>query len=631
MPDEIDFEGYVARFTQALESGEIQVPAPREELGQRMRFEVAGTDDPQALGPEAFAQHGPLDEADPEALLAAQAASFAGDPAAMGTMSDNAVLGLVLAGRKLAARGAAIQQQAIAEYARRSLPAQGTKPSRHGFKQFSADELSWQLDVNHNQAEAAMVAAREAVRRLPKLCGLLWNGRISEYQLRIITSGTGCLADEDAAEADMILAGAVPGLTPGQTRSLVRRVVLLIDPEAAKERKREGAKRARVERFQEDSGNAALCGRDLPTDAVLASYQHIDAQARKLKAAGYNEDLELLRAAVYLALTTGRDPVTMIAALKTNAGDAIPVPTREPADREDSTDDGNGDDGNGGDGNGGDGNGGRGPQEPRNPRGPTGGQAATTRATEGSPHGTEGTGAAPFAAFINLLVPAGALLGNGTAPGEIPGHGPVDPQTTRDLVQIASAHPGTRWCVTTIGEDGTAQEHGCASGQHRWTPSAACGNPSTQRTGGGNRDGPDQPPDPASVPGEDEEQLAAQGFLAWLQVKLAPVANGDQHCDHTHCTDKYEVPRRLKHLIKARKATCVAPCCNWPAADGDADHTVPWPDGPTCQENLGAPCRYHHRNKQASDWKLEQTQPGVFEWRGPSGRSRTTTPARYLT
>jgi hypothetical protein len=45
---------------------------------------------------------------------------------------------------------------------------------------------------------------------------------------------------------------------------------------------------------------------------------------------------------------------------------------------------------------------------------------------------------------------------------------------------------------------------------------------------------------------------------------------------------------------------------------------------------IGAPCRYHHRNKQAPGWKLEQTSPGVFSWTGPSGRTRTTHPTRYL-
>lgn len=631
--EDVDFEEWAARFTEGFENGEIEVPAEADQ--QPMWFSVAGTDDPRALESEAFAQHGPLDEAAPGALLAAQAAGFAGDTAALGSMSDNALLGLVAAGRKLAARGAAVQQRAIAEYAARRQPT-GPRASRKGFREFSADELAWQLAVNHNQAEAAMDQAATSLRSVPKVSGLLWDGKITDYQLSIIASGTRFLDPEGATEADAILAGQVAGLTPGQTRALVRRVVLMIDPEAAKERKKDAAKRARVEKFQELSGTAALSGRDLPPAAVLAGYQHIDSQARAMQAAGYEADLERLRAAVYLSLVTGRDVDTMLMMLSTEAGDATPGtgtrgrwPWNQPHEPE-SNQDRNGqdsqaerDDASGQDNKGledGEGNGGSrrpGPQDPNAPHGPTGGDLGTI--------GSEGTGAAPFAAVINLLVPAGTLLGTGTAPGEIPGYGPVDPETTRDLVQMASAHPQTRWCITTVGDDGAAKEHGCARGQHRWTPPAA------HRTGGGNRDGPDSSPEPIQPGPGDDPQTTAAGFLDRLSVKLALIAAGQEDCDHTYCTDRYHVPQKLKHLIKARKATCVAPNCNRPAADADADHTIPWPQGPTCQDNLGAPCRYHHRNKQADGWRLLQSTPGTFEWTSPSGRTATTNPQTYTT
>jgi hypothetical protein len=52
-------------------------------------------------------------------------------------------------------------------------------------------------------------------------------------------------------------------------------------------------------------------------------------------------------------------------------------------------------------------------------------------------------------------------------PGEA-GRDIIDPQTLRDLVQAASRHPATRWCVTVTGDDRTAVAHGCARGQHPW-------------------------------------------------------------------------------------------------------------------------------------------------------------------
>ncbi len=61
----------------------------------------------------------------------------------------------------------------------------------------------------------------------------------------------------------------------------------------------------------------------------------------------------------------------------------------------------------------------------------------------------------------------------------------------------------------------------------------------------------------------------------------------------------------------------------------DLDHTVAYPDGPTCQCNLAPKCRRHHRCKQAAGWTVEQPEPGVLRWTVPSGRSYTTTPTSY--
>jgi hypothetical protein len=58
--------------------------------------------------------------------------------------------------------------------------------------------------------------------------------------------------------------------------------------------------------------------------------------------------------------------------------------------------------------------------------------------------------------LINLLVPAGTLLGWSTAPGEAAGWGLLDTEETGALVNAASRHPRTRWCVTVIAPDGTA-------------------------------------------------------------------------------------------------------------------------------------------------------------------------------
>jgi len=504
----------------------------------------------------------------PDASLAALA-DRACDPANLPGLSDDQLLGLVSAGRRLAARAAWVEQAAIAEFASRRLEPDGKKATPLGFTAFSPDELAPELIATGNFAELRMAQSREAITRLPASTTLLRDGRISEYQMKIIIEATGCLSDEDAAEADRLLAAAAPGLTPGRLRAMCTRIVMMIDPRAAEERKKTAAKQARVTRWQEDSGNAALSGRELPPEEVLAASQHIDATARALRSGGLPGTLQQLRVRVYLDCAQGLDPLDRLR-------DELSDDDCPGADRPQGAGD-----------------------------------------ADGGTNPCDGTGSrpgrAPVKAVINLLVPAGTLLGWSSAPGEVPGFGLLDPRTTRDLVEAAAKHPETRWCATVIGSDGTATAHGCAPGQHPWQPSQA---------------GPSGPGHKDSGTGPAEQSAQVAEFLRRLRVEPSRIARGE--CDHRNYSGKYVISRKVKHLIQARASTCTAPGCNRPAAEADADHTIPWPDGPSCECNLGAPCRYHHRNKQAPGWRLDQPEPGVFRWRNPSGRTHTTYPTRYV-
>jgi hypothetical protein len=247
----------------------------------------------------------------------------------------------------------------------------------------------------------------------------------------------------------------------------------------------------------------------------------------------------------------------------------------------------------GGEGHGGDEDGGEGPGGPGGGSGPGGGPG--------------GPGVvAPFPALINLLVPAGNLFGWPDTAGEAGNWGLLDPADTRALAHAASRHPRTRWCVTVTGTDGTAVAHGCARGQHPWTPP--------------DRDGP----------APDEYQRAQlAGLLRALSVTLTPIAKGT--CDHSQREHRYTPSRALRHMVRARNAQCVAPGCGTHAADCDLDHTLAYPAGPTCPCNLSNPCRHHHRAKQAPGWRLEQPEPGHMRWTAPSGRVYTTTPTVYDT
>ena len=96
-------------------------------------------------------------------------------------------------------------------------------------------------------------------------------------------------------------------LTPGGLRAAIARAVMEAAPGKARKRRETAARSARVERWAEDSGNAALAGRELPPDQVLAADERITARARELKAAGLAGGTDELRARALLDLLLGQD------------------------------------------------------------------------------------------------------------------------------------------------------------------------------------------------------------------------------------------------------------------------------------------------------------------------------------
>ncbi len=56
----------------------------------------------------------------------------------------------------------------------------------------------------------------------------------------------------------------------------------------------------------------------------------------------------------------------------------------------------------------------------------------------------------------------------------------------------------------------------------------------------------------------------------------------------------------------------------------DADHDVPWPDGPTCECNLTTLCRRHHNAKTHGGWTTRLEPDGTLTMTSPLGRVYTT-------
>ena len=75
----------------------------------------------------------------------------------------------------------------------------------------------------------------------------------------------------------------------------------------------------------------------------------------------------------------------------------------------------------------------------------------------------------------------------------------------------------------------------------------------------------------------------------------------------------YQVSPRLRRLLEARDRTCVYPGCGKPAQRTDKDHRIPWPLGTTSEDNTACLCRHHHRAKHAV-FTLTRQADGTHTW-----------------
>ena len=83
---------------------------------------------------------------------------------------------------------------------------------------------------------------------------------------------------------------------------------------------------------------------------------------------------------------------------------------------------------------------------------------------------------------------------------------------------------------------------------------------------------------------------------------------------------------KLRRYVRTRDRHCRFPGCRRPARNCDVDHIVPWPAGPTDADNLQPLCRYHHRIKTHSGWRVERGPNNTTIWISPRGKRYTSRP-----
>ena len=501
--------------------------------------------------------------------VAADAAVDGGGPTdSFGGAADHELVGVVCAWDRLEAHAAARKLVAIAEVFRRN-PEDGFEPEPGQMPQvvheFTRDQLALALGESRAAADWLLTMAWHLATRLAGTLEALRDGVITRGKAELIVRLTQHLDDDEVRKVEAKIADRAGRLTPGGLRSAVSRAVMEVAPEKAKERRENAAKFARVERWAEDSGNAALMGRELPPDEVLAADQQISWWAGELKKAGLDGGMDELRARAFLDLVLGKD------------------------------------------------------SRPRAP-----GATDTTGHDDAPGASAPGTGpaggAGGFAGRVTLTVPLGTAAGLADRPGELAGHGPVDPWLARDLVTAAARDPKTTWCVTVTDEHGHAVGHGCARPEpkgHRKRagpgPPGFCFTPAS-------RDGPPG--------GYGTWRLRVPGGGPDLIVAIDTLDTSN--CQHRYEARGHDPGVKLRHLSEVRHATCTSPVCRRPARTCDFEHNVPYEaGGRTCLCNGGPKCRHDHRLKQQPGWTVDQLPDGTFRWTTPAGRSYDTEPTRY--
>ena len=257
----------------------------------------------------------------------------------------------------------------------------------------------------------------------------LHDGIIDAYKAQVIAEATRCLDAAAAAAAEAaIVPDRVTGKTPGQIRAEIARAVLKADPAAARQRREQAQKDARVELWREDAGTAAIVSFGLPPNEALAADQQITSRAMDLKAAGVPGSMDALRVRAYLDALLGQDTAARYQTTPSQPSNDSPGArtatgrTVNPAHRPGTEP----------------------PAAARRRNSPAGPGRTALRPRRSAP-----------AAKINLTIPLATLLGLAEHPGEATGFGPIDAALARTLAAQAASHPATSWCITVTDPTAT--------------------------------------------------------------------------------------------------------------------------------------------------------------------------------
>jgi hypothetical protein len=446
---------------------------------------------------------------------------------------------------------------------------------------YAGFEISARLAWTRRNADMQLDLALAVVRRLPAVHAAMSRGDIDQAKARVITDALAVLPLTTARELAAQILHQAPGLTTGQLRARLAKLVIQADPNAAAAQHRARVRQRSVHLQPTEDSCANLLGLNLPAHTALAAANRITTLAQQLKRAGDPRTLDQLRADTFLNLLLGNTTSTRAGGVELVANLSTLVGlTQDPGHLN-----------------------GYGPVIADIVRQVTAQLRHTTWTftihddttdeiyTGTTRHRPTNPDSAPTSDPSTSPRPAAAQRPATSPPAAA--QNPVPGQRS-----ATSQRPTTDQRATPDSNGADARQSGTATG-----PSGTATGPSGTATG---------PSDSATSRRSTADPEPAAGQLGPPQMGFRYTA--------ADAARRFPTAAMARH-VRARDRTCRAPGCRRSASSAHLDHNVPYSRGGlTIPSNICPLCSFHHGAKDRGGWKLWQIKPGVFLWRSPLGR-----------
>ena len=171
--------------------------------------------------------------------------------------------------------------------------------------EFAADEIRAALTWTRRKAESELDCALRLTSVLRKSLQAMHDGRLDAARVWKIDAGTAGLDDDGARAAEANVLDYAVTHTTGQVGAKLRRLIVRLDPDAARKRYDDALEDRRVGTELNDDGTGNIYALNLPIDKAATARARIEAFARAARMAGDTRTMDQVRADVFLDVLLG--------------------------------------------------------------------------------------------------------------------------------------------------------------------------------------------------------------------------------------------------------------------------------------------------------------------------------------